>query len=162
MKSKMYRIKNQNSFLGGVCLGLAEHFRTDVTLIRVLFVVLFFTPLPIGIAYLVMWVLLPKQYGALSPVNNFENSNLNVSNDMSNQTRNGNVAGGLVLIILGAIFSFKTFFDINLFSYIKNMWPIILIALGVWIIVKEKDDNSDHNAGNNNPYTGGNPTGTSF
>ncbi|MCD8538410.1 MAG: PspC domain-containing protein [Leadbetterella sp.] len=134
----MYRIKNRDSILGGVCLGLADYYRTDVTLIRVVFVILLFTAIPVGIAYLVLWALLPKRYGYLETVGNFENSNLNADNEMSNQTRNGNIAGGLVLIILGAIFSFKTFFDINLFSYIKNMWPLVLIGLGVWVIVKEK------------------------
>ncbi|MBX2950955.1 MAG: PspC domain-containing protein [Leadbetterella sp.] len=154
----MYRIKNQNSILGGVCLGLADYYRTDVTLVRVIFVILLFTAIPIGIAYLVLWALLPKRYGYLETVSNLENSNLNADNEMSNQTRNGNIAGGLVLIILGAIFSFKTFFDINLFSYIKNMWPLVLIGLGVWIIVKEKDD---HQQGPGTPYSG-NTGGTSF
>lgn len=74
---------------------------------------------------------------------------------MSNQPRNGNMVGGLILIILGAVFSFKTFFDINLFSYLKNMWPLILIGLGVWIIVKDKDDN-------NGDVNTNNPTGTGY
>jgi hypothetical protein len=74
---------------------------------------------------------------------------------MSNQPRNGNMVGGLILIILGAVFSFKTFFDINLFSYLKNMWPLILIGLGVWIIVKDKDDN-------NGDINTNNPTGTGY
>lgn len=154
----MYRIKNQDSILGGVCLGLADYYRTDVTLVRIIFVILLFTAIPIGIAYLVLWALLPKRYGRLETVSNSENSNLNADNEMSNQTRNGNIAGGLVLIILGAVFSFKTFFDINLFTYIKNMWPLVLIGLGVWIIVKEKDD---HQNPGNPPY-GGNTGGTSF
>lgn len=160
----MYRIKNQDSILGGVCLGVAEHLRTDVTLVRIIFVILFFTPIPVGIAYLVMWALLPKHYAYQTTISNFENSNLNVKSEMSNQTRNGNIAGGLVLIILGAIFSFKTFFDINLFSYIRNMWPLVLVGLGIWIIVKEKDDNSDNNSSSGNqgnPY-GGTGSGTSY
>jgi len=74
---------------------------------------------------------------------------------MSNQPRNGNMVGGLILIILGAVFSFKTFFDINLFSYLKNMWPLIFIGLGVWIIVKDKDDN-------NGDINTNNPTGTGY
>lgn len=138
---------------------MAEYYRTDVTLVRVIFVILLFTAIPVGIAYLVLWAILPKRYGYLETVSNLENSNLNADNEMSNQTRNGNIAGGLVLIILGAIFSFKTFFDINLFSYIKNMWPLVLIGLGVWIIVKEKDD---HPQGPANPYSGNTGGGTSF
>ncbi|MBK9509516.1 MAG: PspC domain-containing protein [Cytophagaceae bacterium] len=146
----MNRIKNQDSVLGGVCLGLADELKTDVTLIRVVFVILFFTPLPVGIAYLVLWVVLPKTYSTLSVSGfNNENSDNNLKtktiSTMSNHNRNGNMVGGLILIILGAIFSFKTFFDINLFSYVKNLWPLILIGLGVWIIVKDKDDDNNVN-----------------
>jgi phage shock protein C len=66
---------------------------------------------------------------------------------MKNQNKNGNLVGGFVLIALGIIFSFKSFFDINLFSYIKNVWPLGLVALGIYLILKEKDD-----------YSNGNPT----
>jgi phage shock protein PspC (stress-responsive transcriptional regulator) len=152
----MYRIKNQDSILGGVCLGLANYLKTDVTLVRAVFVILFFTPLPIGIAYLVLWAILPKYYSELS-IENFNNQNFNENNNqnstiMSSQNRNGNMVGGLILIILGAIFSFKTFFDINLFSYMKNLWPLILIGLGIWIIIKDKDD--DNNVPKNPEGTG--------
>ena len=157
MISKMFRIKNQDSVLGGVCLGMAQYFKIDVTVVRIVAVFLFFTPLPVGIAYLILWALLPKQYGYSIPNGIIDNNNnLNVQSEMSNQSKNGNMAGGLVLIILGAIFSFKTFFDINLFRYIANMWPLVLVGLGVWIIVKERDDNSGNEG---TPNNGG---GTSF
>jgi phage shock protein C len=152
----MYRIKNQNSILGGVCQGLANYLKTDLTLVRIVFVVLFFTPFPIIISYFILWAVLPKHHVEVATGSEFyeSDSNFKPIADMSNQSRNGNMVGGLILIILGAVFSFKTFFDINLFSYLKNMWPLILIGLGVWIIVKDKDDNGD--VSNNNP------TGTGY
>lgn len=153
----MYRIKNQNSILGGVCQGLANYLKTDLTLVRIVFVVLFFTPFPIIISYLILWAVLPKHHLEVVTSGEFyeSDSNFKPIADMSNQSRNGNMVGGLILIILGAVFSFKTFFDINLFSYLKNMWPLILIGLGVWIIVKDKDDN-------NGDVTNNNPTGTGY
>ncbi|MBP6619742.1 MAG: PspC domain-containing protein [Leadbetterella sp.] len=153
----MYRIKNQNSILGGVCQGLASYLKTDLTLVRIVFVVLFFTPFPIVISYLIMWAVLPKhQFEMVTNSEVYDSSTiLKPIADMSNQSRNGNMVGGLILIILGAVFSFKTFFDINLFSYLKNMWPLILIGLGVWIIVKDKDDN-------NGDVNNTNPTGTGY
>lgn len=155
----MYRLKNKDSVLGGVCLGLADRYNYDVSLVRILFVLLFFTPIPIGIAYFVLWVILPKYEGSVSTVGDFKNSNFNFNSEMSNQTKNGNIIGGLILIVLGAIFSFKTFFDINLFRYLANMWPLVLIGLGVWIILKEKDDNG----GNQQSNSGGDFNGgTSF
>jgi phage shock protein C len=151
----MYRIKNETSVLGGVCQGFAHYLKTDITLVRVVFVILFFTPVPILIAYFILWAVLPKhdailETDILDNQNQFNNKSTSI---MSNQSRNGNMVGGLVLIILGAVFSFKTFFDINLFSYMKNLWPLILIGLGVWIIVKDKDDN---NKFDNEPNTGTN------
>jgi phage shock protein PspC (stress-responsive transcriptional regulator) len=153
----MYRIKNQNSILCGVCQGLASYLKTDLTLVRIVFVVLFFTPFPIVISYLIMWAVLPKHQFEMVNNNEVYDSStiLKPITDMSNQSRNGNMVGGLILIILGAVFSFKTFFDINLFSYLKNMWPLILIGLGVWIIVKDKDDN-------NGDVNNSNPTGTGY
>jgi phage shock protein C len=152
----MYRIKNQDSVLGGVCLGLAESLKTDVSLVRVVFVILFFTPFPIAIAYFILWAVLPKQYYQLANSEEINDNNINLKSitNMSNQSKNGNMVGGLILILLGAIFSFKTFFDINLFSYLKNMWPLILIGLGVWIIVKEKDDNGGGDVNSNTTGTG--------
>ena len=152
----MYRIKNQNSVLGGVCQGLAANLKTDITLVRIVFVVLFFTPFPIFISYLILWAVLPKQQYEIAASGEFYENSTNIKPivNMSNQSRNGNMVGGLILIILGAVFSFKTFFDINLFSYLKNMWPLILIGLGVWIIVKDKDDHGD--------MPNNNPTGTGY
>ena len=119
----MYRIKNQETVLGGVCLGLAENLKTDVSMVRVVFVILFFTPFPIAIAYFILWAVLPKQYYQLADSEGINDNNINLKSitNMSNQSKNGNMVGGLILILLGAIFSFKTFFDINLFSYLKNM-----------------------------------------
>jgi phage shock protein C len=152
----MYRIKNQETVLGGVCLGLAENLKTDVSMVRVVFVILFFTPFPIAIAYFILWAVLPKQYYQLADSEGINDNNINLKSitNMSNQSKNGNMVGGLILILLGAIFSFKTFFDINLFSYLKNMWPLILIGLGVWIIVKEKDDNGGGDVNSNATGTG--------
>lgn len=157
----MYKVKNNDSIFGGVLLGLANQLKVDVILVRVIFVFLCLSnPIAFGIIYLALWALLPTQNTFLmSPINTNENFK---TKDMKNQARSGNIAGGLVLIILGAIFSFRTFFDINLFSYIQNMWPLALIGIGVWIIVKEKDDNNQNKFPNNGGGNFGGGQGTSY
>ncbi len=60
MEKRLYRIKGRDSKLGGVALGLSEYFQIDVTVIRLIMVGLFFTPVPSVIPYLVLWILLPK------------------------------------------------------------------------------------------------------
>ena len=159
MEKHLYRIKNRQAMLGGVSQGLAEYFNIDVTLIRVLFVLLFFTPFPSVIAYFILWVVLPVKYDS-ARVTDFQNFNSNDnknfqtgdespggeppsnSTDMSRRNQNNNLVGGAVLIILGIIFSFKSFFHINLWHYIGQMWPLILVGIGVWLILKDKKDDN--------------------
>ena len=56
---KLFRIKGESSMLGGVCTGLAEYFSIDVTIVRLLFVIALFTPVPALIPYLIMWIIMP-------------------------------------------------------------------------------------------------------
>jgi len=47
--------------IAGVCAGFARYFGVDVTLVRVLWLVLIFWPIPIGlIAYLIAWIVMPR------------------------------------------------------------------------------------------------------
>lgn len=157
MEKKLYRIKNRQAMLGGVSQGLAEYFNIDVTLIRVVFVLLFFTPVPAFFAYFILWVVLPVKYEygfagvgdsqAFNSTNDIsQNSNFTF---MSSHNQKNNLVGGAVLIILGIIFSFKTFFHINLFRYIGQMWPLILIGIGVWLIIRDRKDDNFTNFTNN-------------
>jgi hypothetical protein len=75
-----------------------------------------------------------------------QNSNFTL---MSSHNQKNNLVGGAVLIILGIIFSFKTFFHINLFRYIGQMWPLILIGIGVWLIIRDRKDDNFTNFTNN-------------
>ena len=134
-KMTLTRIDSDEKVLGGVCLGISQYYNLDLTLVRAGAFLLFFTPIPIVIIYFVWMLILPKS-------NVYLENNFNSNYTMSNQNKNGNMVGGLILIALGAIFSFKTFFDINLFGYIRNMWPLVLIGVGIWLIVKHNDDNN--------------------
>ena len=57
---KLYRSKT-NRRLGGVCGGLAQYFNLDVTLIRVLFVLLAVLGGSGLILYVAMWIIVPKE-----------------------------------------------------------------------------------------------------
>jgi phage shock protein C len=48
--------------LGGVCAGFARYFGLDVTLVRILWIVITIWPLPLlgVIAYVVAWIAMPK------------------------------------------------------------------------------------------------------
>jgi phage shock protein C len=57
---KLYRSKTKRQ-LAGVCGGLAEYFNLDVTLIRVLFVLLAVLGGSGLVIYVAMWIIVPKQ-----------------------------------------------------------------------------------------------------
>ena len=144
MEGRLYRI-TQNQKLGGVAQGLAEYFNTDVTLIRAIFILLFFTPFPSILTYIILWIVLPvKDPYVFTGPSSTETINSEPSNytTMSSRNQNNNLVGGAVLIIIGIICSFQVFFDINLWKLTWKMWPLALVGLGVWILLKDrKDDN---------------------
>ncbi len=160
-KKPLQRIIGKDTQLGGVSLGLAEYINIDVTLVRVLFVVLVFTPFPAIITYLILWAVLPA-YSFITQLategsfqTEFREQVLHSNKfQMKNDNRNGSLLGGIVLIILGILFSINTFFDINVFDLIGQLWPLFFIALGVWLIIREKP--SENNSRNNDSIGGSN------
>src|SRR5882724_9457475 len=57
--------------LGGVCAGFARYFGIDVTLVRILWIVLTVLPVPFcgGIAYIVCWIVMPKDESMVRSAN---------------------------------------------------------------------------------------------
>jgi len=50
-----------NRMVAGVCAGLAEYFDLDVSLVRVLTVVLTIAWIPLLLGYIVMWIVVPEE-----------------------------------------------------------------------------------------------------
>src|SRR5258708_34058051 len=47
--------------IAGVCAGFARYFDVDVVLVRILWLVLIFWPIPIGlVAYAIAWTVMPR------------------------------------------------------------------------------------------------------
>ncbi len=55
---RLYRIPSQ-AMIGGVCAGLGEHLVIDPTIIRLVFVLLFFGGSSGLWIYLIMWLIVP-------------------------------------------------------------------------------------------------------
>jgi phage shock protein PspC (stress-responsive transcriptional regulator) len=53
--------KHEDKLIAGVCGGLSEYIGMDISLWRILFVFLIFTPVPIITIYLLGWLIIPKQ-----------------------------------------------------------------------------------------------------
>ena len=57
---RLYR--SNNKMLGGVCAGVAEYLNIDPTVVRVLAVILFFTPfIPMLLTYLFVCLIVPNR-----------------------------------------------------------------------------------------------------
>lgn len=59
MAKRLTRSKEKK--IGGVCAGLANYFDMDPTIMRVLFVVIFFAGGASLLAYLIMWIIVPEE-----------------------------------------------------------------------------------------------------
>ena len=44
------------------------------------------------------------------------------------------IIGGAVLILIGILFLIDRYFDINF----RDLWPFMLIGLGLWLIFKDR------------------------
>lgn len=60
LRKKLFR-DPQNSMLGGVCSGLAAYLNLDVTIVRLMTVVLFFlSATTVALAYIILWIVVPE------------------------------------------------------------------------------------------------------
>ena len=60
MENKRLSRSTNNRMLGGVCAGVAEYFNLDPTIVRIIYVVLFFAGTVGLLLYLIMWLLIPE------------------------------------------------------------------------------------------------------
>jgi phage shock protein C len=58
MENKLYR-SSSDKIIGGVCVGLGEHFKIDPTLVRLAFALLFFLGGHGLLLYLILWIIMP-------------------------------------------------------------------------------------------------------
>jgi len=57
---RLYR-SGKNKFIGGVCGGIAEYFKIDPTLVRIIWAIIVFFPPGLGIIlYILFWIFVPR------------------------------------------------------------------------------------------------------
>jgi len=65
---KRLYLSDTDKKLGGVCGGIGEYFDKDSTLIRILFILVILFSFGFGvIAYLAMWLIIPKKPNIINP-----------------------------------------------------------------------------------------------
>jgi phage shock protein C len=142
-EKRLYRSR-EHAMLGGVCAGIAEYFDTDPSLVRLATVIMFFAG-GIGIlAYIVAWIIIPnkplkaetpEQDSKISVPENEEHS------DLAHSVGRPRFILGIGLIALGALFLMSNI--LPWFSFF-NLWPVILIIIGVLVISRGIEKGGDH------------------
>jgi phage shock protein C len=120
MEKKLYRSRT-NSMIGGVCGGLGEYLNVDPTIMRLVAVLLVFANGVGLLAYIIAWIIIPRNPGIEAEVVVTEKSELN------------RLLPGLALIFLGLIFLLNSLIPWFRFRF---LWPLILIILGIFILIK--------------------------
>jgi len=164
---RLYRSEKER-LLGGVCGGLAEYFKTDPVLVRVIFVLLTFL---LGgllglVAYIVLWIIVPRASSPDLSAKEAVKDNIeelketateagkkvkeHIDEIKGNPTEAGKegrkTAGrglayflGIVLIALGVIL-FLANFGLSWWLGFANAWPVVFIILGVLLLVYTRRD----------------------
>ncbi|WP_341226789.1 PspC domain-containing protein [uncultured Arcticibacterium sp.] len=58
---RLFRIKGSEKMLGGVAAGLANYLDLDPTIVRVLLAIGFFSPVPVVLIYIILWIVMPAE-----------------------------------------------------------------------------------------------------
>lgn len=155
MTDRLYR-SGHNKMLGGVCGGLADYFNIDPTLIRLIALVSMFAGGVGFLAYLAGWIIIPidPAYRAVYPgqkppeghfseeiranVDDIRTDIQDAARNFRKEVHHGNGArlAGIVLIGLGIMFFLDRWFP--LWFSMDRMWPLILIAIGIAIILRRE------------------------
>ncbi len=59
-RKKLYRSVDER-IVGGVCGGIAEYFKIDPVLVRIIFILLFFGAGTGLLAYIIAWIIVPEE-----------------------------------------------------------------------------------------------------
>ena len=156
MEKRLYRSQS-DKMLWGVCGGLAKYFDVDPTIVRAIAVLSIFVSGGLGIlAYIIMAIVVPLEGSKVTTPKEVVQENVEdmkeTASELGREIRS-TLAGeedeseevakihhrrrnlfGIILIVLGVLFLLGSF---NLFWWFNwgNLWPLILVAIGVLIIL---------------------------
>lgn len=141
--------KTSEQMVAGVCAGLADYLKMDVTLVRLFFFLLLFAEGIGAVLYVVMWVVIPAE-GVAEPrtfeerieqgAEEFSDRVQTIGEDIRTGTSGSSNAGFIIgggLIIVGLYYLLRVlplnlpyWFDVDYF------WPLLIIAAGVWLLLR--------------------------
>ncbi len=139
--TKELRRSKSNKIVAGVCGGLGMFFNIDPVIIRIIWFILLFTSrFPAIIAYLICIILIPEE----DDLSTDENFQVYEDEDIKDKkTKNTSIYFGLGLILIGIYMLLVRISPKFTYYFYKvgEYWPILLVILGFYIIIKRKKDN---------------------
>ena len=137
-----------NKVVGGVCSGLADYFNLDVALVRVAFVIAaLFASFGFWL-YIILWIVLPENKLDINFQTPPNNETRQTYGDTQQSTEDDNrskksttLFAGILVILIGLIFLINNFIPI---SWVWKLWPLILVAIGVVMIVNASKKGADN------------------
>ena len=149
MAKRLYRSR-KNRMIAGVCGGIAEYFDIDPTLVRIIAVLTIFLD-GIGlIAYIIAWILVPRNPEPLAREKMGEKKGTaekmrekaeSIAHQIGEGIRGGSGRAedrkdsrwiaGVILICLGLLFLARNFF---VWFSLGKLWPLILVIIGLVIL----------------------------
>lgn len=151
---RIYRSREQK-VIAGVCGGLAEYFRVDVTLVRLAWALIFFAGGTGGLLYLIAWIIIPEAPVAASRTTPdtgraeqpaAEEAGEEPAQPPPPARTRAEEAGkpdersrviGLVLIGLGGYFLLQ---NVLPRFWIGRLWPLGLVVLGLIVIMSARGE----------------------
>ncbi len=148
MERRLYRSR-KNKIIAGVAGGLGEYFDIDPVFVRVIFVVATLAGASGLLAYIILWIVVPRERIIFQPTtqtaqgeSNMEQKNMNYN--YGSRRHRGSIVGGIVLVVLGGLFLADNYLPHFSFS---DTWPLILVAIGIGLIfnsVRREEEKGEH------------------
>ncbi len=122
-----------------MCGGLAEYLDIDPALVRLIVLLLAFANGIGFVFYFVAWLVIPQEPverrdSALSEETGEGGVQYSVD---PHEKRNSRIWVGIILIVTGVIFLMSNYMPWLSWS---NLWPLILVAVGIYLIVGNKEE----------------------
>ncbi len=161
-RKKLYRSR-KDRIIAGVCGGLGEYFSVDPVIVRILFVLLAFANGFGILLYVILLIVVPVEPGPEIEINREEKIREfaektgekieSLAQEVSGQFKAeaGKPARdlapamgkrntiGIIIVVIGLIFLLDQFFPVlNFFSW-RYVWPLGIILLGIFIILRDKN-----------------------
>lgn len=179
MNNRLYR-DDIHKVIGGVCAGLADYLKIDVSIVRLIFVLTLILKGGGLLIYVILWMVLPKKTLTfqMPPQQPFVDYTVppagsapqwDPSLNHPKKTSAGAIIAGTILIIIGGCVLLDDF-DIIPDWDLEHLWPLALIGAGIAAIYagskKEpwenpnfnktdnvKEEPANNNSQNDNPTT---------